>query len=539
MPKVSELFVETLKEAGVRHVFGIPSVHNIGLYDALRDEPSIQHILCRHESSATHMADGYARAGAGPGVVITSTGPGSGYMIPPLMEAWWSSSPVLALTTNIATDRIGKKSGILHEVENQDSMFREITKMRFCPRTGDAAVAMVRQALAGVSSERPGPVYLEVPTNLWDHESERDLRSMEAVALPPARADDLDRALSLLHEADRPLVIAGTGALRAGIGPAVQAIAEVLQAPVVTNAEAKGVVPEDHPLSFGNGSRRGVVREVIESSTVALALGTRLRHVDYARQGVRFPRLIHAESDDTYMGRNHPLAVRLTGSLEKNAEALLKGLAARSPESRRGRGSWVPSMRDRLRREEEGIAGDREEVAFLEAIRRVLPRDGTLVIDNTILGYWAEYFYPSHRPGGIVDGRGSSVIGFSFPAAMGLKLADPRRPVAALIGDGGFFYGTQELATCRRHGIGFPLVVVNDRAFGVIDILQRLHYGRGHETSLVNPDLQAFASSFGIASEAVHDPKMLEEALERAFNSGEMYLIELVGSFGEIPFARY
>lgn len=539
MPKVSELCVKALKEAGVRHVFGIPSVHNIGLYDALRDEPSIQHILCRHESSATHMADGYARAGADPGVVITSTGPGSGYMIPPLMEAWWSSSPVLALTTNIATERIGKKTGTLHEVEHQDSLFREIAKKRFCPRTSDTAVDMIGESLAEVVSERPGPVYLEIPTDLWDQESDRDVPSIKAVEPRPARADDMERALSLLREAERPLIIAGTGALRAGIGPAVQAIAEALQAPVVTNAEAKGILPEDHPLSFGNGARRGVVREVIESSTVALALGTRLRHVDYVRQGVKFPQLIHAESDDTYMGRNYPLAVRLTGSLEKTAEALLAGLTKRSPETPRGRTSWVTSLRKKLGSEEETIAGERTEVSFIEAIRRALPRDGTLVIDNTILGYWAEYFYSSYRPGGIVDGRGSSVIGFSFPAAMGLKLADPGRPVAALTGDGGFFYGTQELATCRRHGIGFPLVVVNDGAFGVIDILQRLNYGRGHETNLVNPDFQAFAASFGIASEVVHDPTMLEEVLKKTLNSGEMCLIELVVSFKEIPFARY
>jgi acetolactate synthase-1/2/3 large subunit len=118
----------------VDQVFGIPSIHNIGFYDALREEPSIRHILCRHESSATHMADGYARAGKGVGVVITSTGPGAGYMAAPLVEAWGSSSPVLAITTNIATNEIGKGSGTLHELKDQDHLFKNITKERFCPR---------------------------------------------------------------------------------------------------------------------------------------------------------------------------------------------------------------------------------------------------------------------------------------------------------------------------------------------------------------------------------------------------------------------
>jgi len=114
MTRVSELFVRALEKAGVDHVFGIPSIHSIGLYDALREEPSIKHILCRHESSATHMADGYARAGKGVGVVITSTGPGAAYMVAPLVEAWGSSSPVLAITTNIATNQIGRGTGTLH-----------------------------------------------------------------------------------------------------------------------------------------------------------------------------------------------------------------------------------------------------------------------------------------------------------------------------------------------------------------------------------------------------------------------------------------
>ena len=132
MAKVSELFIRSLKEAGIGHVFGIPSIHNIGLYDALREEPSIKHILCRHEASATHMADGYARAGKGVGVVITSTGPGAGYMAAPLVEAWGSSSPVLAITTNIATKEIGRGTGALHELKEQDLIFKNITKERFC-----------------------------------------------------------------------------------------------------------------------------------------------------------------------------------------------------------------------------------------------------------------------------------------------------------------------------------------------------------------------------------------------------------------------
>jgi acetolactate synthase I/II/III large subunit len=145
MARVSELFVRALKNAGVSQVFGIPSIHNIGLYEALREEPSIKHILCRHESSATHMADGYARAGKGAGVVITSTGPGAGYMAAPLVEAWGSSSPVLAVTTNIATDQIGRGTATLHRGREGPDPGRSLPGLRQCrPARGGPGVPEVK-----------------------------------------------------------------------------------------------------------------------------------------------------------------------------------------------------------------------------------------------------------------------------------------------------------------------------------------------------------------------------------------------------------
>ena len=542
MAKVSERFVQALKKAGVENVFGIPSIHNIGFYDALRDEPSITHILCRHESSATHMADGYARSGKGVGVVITSTGAGAGYMASPLMEAWGSASPVLAVTTNIAANKIGRGTGTLHELEDQDHIFKNMTKRQFCLRTGEEVLTMVSEAVQTALAGRPGPVYCEVPTDLWDQEVSTEAAvaiSLESAPSQEAWEADLDRAAQLLCEAERPLIIAGTGAVRAGIHEEIRAISEALQAPLVTGAEGKGLIPEDHDLAFGNAARRGVVREILQSGTIVLAIGTRLRSVDYRRRGVTLPKLIHVDWDETWIDKNYPAEMRFIGDIRTIARRLSEMIRSKGC----GNGNWgepFPSMRVRLREEREDIAKKSPEIAYLDTLRRVIPRDGSLVIDNTMLGYWAEYFYPSYMPGGLVTAKGSSIIGFSFPAAMGLKLACPERPVVALIGDGGFLYGAQEMATCRRHGIAFPLIVVNNEGYGMIDLLQRQFYGRGDfETDLVNPDLTAFAASFGIAAECVHSPEGLERALRSAMTSKEMRLIELVTSFRENPFARY
>jgi acetolactate synthase-1/2/3 large subunit len=541
MARVSKLFVQALKKAGIGHVFGIPSIHTIGFYDALREEPSIRHILCRHEAGATHMADGYARSGKGVGLVMTSTGPGAAYMAAPLVEAWGSSSPVLAVTTNIGSDKIGKGTGTLHEVKDQDHIFRNVTKERFCFRAGDDLEEMVARAVQTALSGRPGPVYCEVPTDLWDRNVSEDSSgsSHDLSRNPETWRGELAQAVTLLCSAERPVIVAGTGAVRAGIGEAIQSMAEALQAPVVTNAEGKGLIPEDHDLAFGNAARRGVVRELFASATIALAIGTRLRSADYSRRGVSLPRLIHIDSDEVWFDRNYPAEIRIMGELRFIARQILERIQAQKTESKEG--GWpIASLKQKQGQEREGIAQKGREIEYLDVLRRVIPRDGSLVIDNTMLGYWAEYFYQSLRPGGLVTAKGSSIVGFSFPAAVGLKLACPQRPVVAVIGDGGFLYGAQELATCRRHRIGFPLVVVNDGAYGMIDVLQRQIYGRGDfETDLVNPDLPALAASFGVGAERVETPRGLERALRSALESKEMQVIELKASFRENPFAKY
>jgi acetolactate synthase-1/2/3 large subunit len=537
MSKFSEVMVDTLKQAGIRVVFGIPSIHNIGLYDAFRNEPSIRHILCRHESSATHMADGYGRSGIGsPGVVITSTGPGAGYMVSPLMEAWWSSSPVLAITSNVRSDKIDKGLGTLHETYHQDKIFRNITKATVCARNAEDVRTLTKEAVRTAVSGRPGPVYLEVPTDLWDQEVQTG-REEHTVQAP--RAEDtggLDKAVSLLKQASCPVIIAGTEAVRAGIGSDVTALAEILSAPVVTVSQGKGIIPEDHPLSFGNVGRRGTIREMLRSSDVTLALGSKLREVDYRRRGLTLSNLIHVDWDGCWVGKNFATQVQLVGDIPEIAHGLKKQLETGDLFAASDR---IKTLRKDLDQEMEKIRETRIEITYLDTLRNVLPRDGDLVIDNTLLGYWAEFFYPSYRPGGFVAAKGSSVIGFAFPAAMGLKLACPDRAVVAVMGDGGFFYCSNELATCVRHHIGFPLIVVNDKAYGVIDALQHLVYGEGHETSLVNPDLTAYVRSFGVNAVRVDSPGGLGEAVDNALKSKEMWVIELVAMFPETPFALY
>ena len=166
MPRGADGIVQALKESDVSTIFGIPSIHNIGLYESLRHDPSIRHIGCRHEAGATHMADGYARASGGLGVIVSSTGPGAGFTVSALQEAWGSCSPVLMITTNIDAAKIGQGLGVLHELEEQTALFRTITKEVIVAQADDDLYALARRAISVAQAGRPGPVCLEVPTDL-------------------------------------------------------------------------------------------------------------------------------------------------------------------------------------------------------------------------------------------------------------------------------------------------------------------------------------------------------------------------------------
>ena len=535
--KVSEVIVDGLTSAGVRTVFGIPSIHNIGFYEALRKEPAIRHILCRHESGATHMADGYGRSGKGVGVVVTSTGPGAAYTISPLLEAFYSCSPVLMITTNVRENQIDKGYGVLHELNQQHVLFTAVTKETICLRPESDIRESVMRAVSVACSGRPGPVYLEVPNDLWDLEMEMPNQKQLAEPLKSAMDRQLDDAAELLGEAMQPLIIAGIEAVHKGMGEDIRRLAEALHAPVLTDSGGKGILPEDHPLAFGNVTNQGVVKKIHSTCDVTLNVGSRLRYVDFKRRGIVLPGLIHLDWDENWVDRNFKTRIKLIGDVKETADALANRLEKfKIPEKRK-------TAVDRLIKENreflQGILREKEEVAYVDALRNAIPDNGLLVVDNTMLGYFAEQLYPSKRPLGLVPAKGSAPIGFAFPAAMGLKIANPKDPVAAVIGDGGFLYGGQELATCMQNNIGFPVIVVNDGAYRMIDYLQQNYYRAGYQTTLLNPDFTVYADAFGVKGVRVNTPEELNSALKEALASNNMWLIELKASFPDPPFGKY
>jgi acetolactate synthase-1/2/3 large subunit len=376
-----------------------------------------------------------------------------------------------------------------------------------------------------------------VPTDLLGRQTAGGEEAIRPQSERSEEIPELDEAVTLISRAKRPLILAGTDAVRSNISDAIISLSETLTAPVVTTTEGKGIIAEDHPLAFGNVVRKGAAREMVTSCDVVLAIGTRLRQVDTNRKWLKFPHLIHVDWDDRWINRNFAAEVAVRGDVPRIAKALADRVKPGPDVNQRKR--WVGELKIKLEAEREEISRAHREVQYLEVIREALPREGVLVIDNTQLGYWAEYFYPSYVPGGLISAKGSAAIGFAFPGAIGAKVACPDKKIIALIGDGGFLYGAHELATCIRHRIGFPLILVNDNAYGIIEHLQRTSYQAEYESWLANPDFVALARAFGAQSLRVDSPEGLSRALDTAFSTDEMWVIELAGFFPEVPFGRY
>jgi acetolactate synthase-1/2/3 large subunit len=425
----------------------------------------------------------------------------------------------------------------LHELENQERLFSTITKATILVRSEHDIQDLTREALHIALSGRPGPVYLEVPFDLLDKQASFNSESAPKKEEELVSSPDIERAVSLLRASKQPILIVGKEAIRIEASDDVLALAEALMAPVITTSNAKGVLSEDHFLSIGNAARRGIVREMVQYCDVVLAIGTRLREVDTKRRGLSLSRLIHIDWDGRWVDKNFPAEVALTGDIQHIIKTLLEKIEAEP--SKKGRLKWIKRMRNKLEEEVEEIRRAHVELEYLDVIRKVLPRKGTFVIDNTLLGYWAEYFYPSYCPGGLIAAKGSSTIGFAFAAAIGVKITYPEKPILALIGDGGFLYSTQELETCVRHKIKFPLIVVNDNAYGVIAYLQQTAYQVEYESRLTNPDFVALANAYGVRGSRVDSPAGLAVELEKALASEDLWIIELAATFPEPAFAKY
>ena len=486
---------ESLGALGAEVAFGVPGIHSLAIWEALRTSP-IEVYGARTELCAGFAADGYARSSGRPAPLLLSTGPGALNSLTALMEAASSHVPVVAISSQIPSDLVGRGRGYLHELPDQLASFRPLVKHAARAGSAESIPELLSQAWRAALTPPSGPVYLEIPVDLLTGPA----GSPEVTALnaPPTRhaasRASVLAAAAQLEQAGRPVIWAGGGVLRAGAREELRELAERLDAPVATTYMGKGALADEHPLAAGCGCDEAALQELLADADVVLCVGTELGAETTGQYGLRLDgRVIHLDAAPARVGATYR-AQPLVGDAKLTLRALIPELSARP---RSDAGARVAELRSRIRRGL-GTQGRETELGLLDTIESALPPDAITVWDMTILGYWAaphlrlgsgqQFLYP----------LGSGTLGYAWPAAIGAGIANPGRTVLAVVGDGGLQYALAELGTAAQHRVPARLLVVDDGGYGILREYQRHAFGQTTSVDLPGADLAAVASAFGV-----------------------------------------
>jgi acetolactate synthase-1/2/3 large subunit len=454
MMTVGQALVAGLRARGVEVVFGIPGVHTIELYRGLSGG-GIRHVTPRHEQGAAFMADGYARVSGKPGVAFVITGPGLTNALTAMAQARADSVPILVISGVNHRASLGKGLGLLHELPDQAGMVRALCPTFQVDRP-EALDDVLTQAFAALTTGRPGPVHIEIPTDVMPLPCPQPDAPAEA---EPAALPDLSAAVLRLSAAQRPVILAGGGAR--GADAALRALAERLDAPVVQTVNARGLM-HGHPLTVPASPSLNAVRALIAASDQVLAVGTEFGPTDYdmyVRGGLPdLSGMIRVDLCAAQLAR-HPAALTLRADAGGVMAALLPQLAAKTAQG----AARAAAARDGARAELSPAM--RDQVALLDAIRAAVP--GSIIVgDSTQPVYAGNLYYDHDRAGGWFNAAtGYGALGFGPGAAVGAALAAPGTPVICLIGDGGLQFSPGELRTALDEQLPVTFVVWNNAGF--------------------------------------------------------------------------
>jgi len=521
-----EAVVYGLIAQGVDTLFALPGVQNDFLFNALYDRRAeIRVIHTRHEQGAAYMALGYAQMRGDVGVFSVVPGPGFLNTTAALATAYGLNARVLALVGQIASGQIGKGEGVLHEIPDQLGIMRSLTKWAERVSAPSEAPLRVAEAFRQMRSGRPRPAGLEVPMDVLAQRGAVDTSPVNLpLYAPPLDLDLIEKAAALLGGAVNPILFVGGGAQ--GAGDQVLALAEALQAPVVGHRTGLGVIDGRHPLSL----HLPPSHEYWKKADVVLAIGTYLRSPLNDWGVDKNLKIIHLDVDPT----THAILRRPEIALTARAEDALPELLARVARHNHPRGSRTDEMRELKAAWAVQTAYLEEQIGYLKVIRDGLGEDGVFVEDLTQVTYAARYLFPVYKPRGYLTTGYQGTLGMGFPTALGAKVARPDLPVIAVVGDGGFMFTVQELATAVQHKIPLVTLVFNNNAYGNVQQMQRnLHGGRVIATDLVNPDFVKLAESFGAVGLRAESLSGLADAIQIGLKANGPTVIDV--PHGDVP----
>jgi acetolactate synthase-1/2/3 large subunit/sulfoacetaldehyde acetyltransferase len=537
--------VELLKAEQVRHIFGIVGATFLDVLDALYDEKSVEYINVRHEQAAAFMADGLARVTDLPGVCLVTSGPGATNLLTGVAAAYVAHSPVVVLVGGVALDHLQKDS---FQEFDLVSMFRPVTKLAVQVTKADRIPELLRMALRAAMTGRRGPVFVEIP---------RDVLNDQTITAPmlgaeryrpihpqPAHPDAIREAARMLRDCERPLLLVGGGATRAGAGDLVVRLAEQHGIPMITAYGRNDAVPNTHPLYVGPLGRAGSpeAAAACRRADLLLVVGSRLgqftSHFD-DRSIKPETAIVQIDVESRDIGRYYPVAVGIQADAREACKALLEALGA----PRAVAAGWrdeIATLREqrqaRLAAESKLDTTPMKPQRVYAELRRVLPADTIVALDAGAAPAYGYDRLQFTQPRTFLTPLDLGGLGFAFPIALGAKLGRPEAPVVAIHGDGGFLMNSQEIETAVRHHINAVTIVMNNNCWGSEKAYQKAFYNERYiGCDIGNPRYDEYARLFGAAGFYAEHPDQVGDVVKAALNAGKPAIVEIPIDPNEFP----
>ena len=519
----AQILWECLEHEGVTHVFGYPGGAILPAYDALKHS-KIHHVLVRHEQGATHMADGYARAGGQVGVAVATSGPGATNMVTGIATAMLDSSPIVCITGQVGSKLIGSDA---FQETDITGITLPITKHNYLVTRADELARTLREAFYVARSGRPGPVLVDITKDAQQSSCEFDWEAAKP-QLPGYRPDlspapkEYEKALELIHNSKRPVILLGHGAIVSGATREVRDLAERAGIPVALTLLGLGALPASHPLNLGMMGMHGEawVNHTIQEADLLIALGMRFddRVTGNLKTYAPDAKKIHVEIDPAEINKNVKVDVALVGDIREVLHAILPRIESID------RGEWLGFI--------DGLKGN-------SAVRDIqnLPDSGHLYAAHVINDLWREargsntvvvtdvgqhqmweaQYYKHEEPRSLITSGGLGTMGFALPAAIGAKVARPEAEVWVVVGDGGFQMTMCELATIVQENLKINIAIINNGFLGMVRQWQEFFYERNYQaTPLLNPDFAKVAGAYGIRNATVTQRSQVVPAVQSA-----------------------
>ncbi len=528
--KVTDLFMRAIENEEVKYIFGVPGEEIEDLLFSINDS-TIEFVPTRHEQGAAFMANVWGRLTGKAGVALATLGPGATNLLTGVADANLDHAPVVAITGQGGISRSHHES---HQYLDIVGMFRPVTKWNTAIGHPSVVPEVVRKAFKVAEMEKPGATHIELSEDIASQDATGllDMIPPRRVRRPGPDYKAIAMTMDLLQEAERPLVLAGNGAIRKLASKHLNLLVERTDIPVVSTYMGKGAISDRDPrslMSTGFGPVRDHVMEAIDQADLVITVGydvAELAPRKWNPDGDK--RIVHIDFDPAEVYSHYVPDVEVVGDISGALWEVNKRL---EKQHKHFDTEWFQETRQHILGDikswdlEEGKAFTVPGV--LNVIRDVLGDDGLLISDVGAHKIWIARNYPTYRPNGCIISNGLASMGISLPGGIAASLVDPERQVVAAMGDGGFLMNSQELETAKRMDVGFTALVFNDNNYGLIKWNQESHRGESVGVKLGNPDIRAYAETFGVKGYRPESLSELGETLRETLGSGEMSVVEV------------